>query len=405
MTTKRVFFFAGDEYLRFDTVTRTVDPKYPRKISGFWPGLFTQDIEAAVSWHSGKVYLFSGSEYCRYDILLDAVDAGYPKPIAGNWPGLTGTGFENGIDAAVNWGDGKAYFFKGNRYIRLTADVTSPSDKRMDAGYPKPITGNWPGVAGTGFENGIDAAINWGNGQVFWFKDDQYLGLRTATKSVDPGFPVPIADHWPGVYSTGISAAVAWPLAESGALQVPTDRAGWSAPTPQGDGTNRVGEFFRMEADFVEGPHPTMCAAGEYRQYVRGAFMRLNPVSGLLTPVVHQLPNPRSTPAAPLPPRPMLPMPPAGAASDNFLEDGNSAGNWLYGHRRNPAANPGPHNQFLPDRANGCEFRGTDNPGYSNVPGTFYFVWLDFRGQAVDAATEDEVLQTSDWSVAGMGIL
>ncbi len=35
----------------------------------------------------------------------------------------------------------KAYFFKGNRYIRYDL-----AGDRMDAGYPLPIAGSWPGV-------------------------------------------------------------------------------------------------------------------------------------------------------------------------------------------------------------------------------------------------------------------
>ncbi|MBV5337686.1 MAG: hypothetical protein J0653_07030, partial [Deltaproteobacteria bacterium] len=47
------------------------------------------------------------------------------------------------IDAAVNWKNGKVYFFKGNSYVRF--DVKSD---RTDPGYPKPINDEtWPGVS------------------------------------------------------------------------------------------------------------------------------------------------------------------------------------------------------------------------------------------------------------------
>ena len=48
----------------------------------------TNRIDAAVNWGNGKVYIFRGSEYVRFDIATDRVDAGYPKPIKGHWPGL-----------------------------------------------------------------------------------------------------------------------------------------------------------------------------------------------------------------------------------------------------------------------------------------------------------------------------
>src|SRR4030095_11508000 len=77
---------------------------------------------------AGKVYFFRGDKYVRWDIAQDKLD--FAAPIAKEWvssgPPHTGfadvvssTGsFGEGIDAAVNWGDGKAYFFKGDKYVR-----------------------------------------------------------------------------------------------------------------------------------------------------------------------------------------------------------------------------------------------------------------------------------------------
>jgi len=206
VTVERVYFFSGSGYVRFDVALNGVLPVYPLDIASQWPGLFGADIGAAVVW-GDKVYFFRGGEYCRYDVAANVTDPGYPKPIGPNWPNVAGSGFENGIDAAVNWGNGKAYWFKRDLYIRKTAATES-----MDSGYPKPITGNWPGVAGTGFEHGIDDAINYGNDKVYWFKGDQYLRMDGATKSADPGYPKPIAGNWPGVYGSGIGAAVEWPV-------------------------------------------------------------------------------------------------------------------------------------------------------------------------------------------------
>jgi len=99
----------------------------------------TSFFDGVVVWNNGKAYFFKGNQYIRYDIAADKADAGYPVPIKGNWPGLEA--FADGIDAVVNWGNGKAYFFKGNQYIRY--DIAAD---KADAGYPLPINGNWPGI-------------------------------------------------------------------------------------------------------------------------------------------------------------------------------------------------------------------------------------------------------------------
>ena len=45
--------------------------------------------------------------YIRYDLNAGKADPGYPKKIkAKAWPGVR----KKGIDAAINWGNGKAYF-------------------------------------------------------------------------------------------------------------------------------------------------------------------------------------------------------------------------------------------------------------------------------------------------------
>ena len=46
------------------------------------------------------------------------------------------------------WNNGKAYFFKGNQYIRV--DLAT---KKADSGYPKPVKGNWCGLFGGAFGN------------------------------------------------------------------------------------------------------------------------------------------------------------------------------------------------------------------------------------------------------------
>lgn len=386
MTAKRVYFFSGTQYLRYDNALGGVLPVvYPRDIAGSWSTV-TAPVDAALNWGNGKVYFFSGSNYFRYDARLDRVDAGYPRPISPAWTDAASAHFGSGVDAAVNWGNGKAYLFKGGEYIRH--DIANDT---IDPGYPKPIAGNWPGIAGTIFERDIDAAINWGNGKVYWFKDDCYGRLDIGTKALDSGYPKLIAGNWPGVFTSGISGAVEWPMASvaPGGFNVPANRTGPQATAIPG-GTMFT-EDFDMFIDFdPNAGYPTTCAVGEYRQFVRGEFRRNGVVK------THLLADPNGGPAPA-----MLPRPAAGAAGDNFQQDGLDHPGpprqlFFYGHRMGP---PFATDVWLPDRETGCQYRGHDGPGAGGATGDSVSAVLDFIGNAVDAASADEVLATASWTV------
>jgi hypothetical protein len=88
------YFFRDDQYIRFDVANHRADPNYPKPIAGNWPNFkFPSGIDGAVAWPEkidGKlvVYFFKGDQYMRYDVEADLADDQYPLPVAGNWPGL-----------------------------------------------------------------------------------------------------------------------------------------------------------------------------------------------------------------------------------------------------------------------------------------------------------------------------
>jgi hypothetical protein len=102
-----------------------------------------------------KAYFFRGNQYLRYDVATDSVESEYPLSIASRWPGFKEAGFLN-VDAAVNWGNGKVYFFRGNQYLRY--DIAAD---RVDSGYPLLIADQWPGFKEAGFASNVDAAVDW----------------------------------------------------------------------------------------------------------------------------------------------------------------------------------------------------------------------------------------------------
>jgi len=194
----KAYMFRGDRYLRYDWADDLPDPGYPRKITDGWHGLpagFTSDFDAALNGQKqfgGKLYLFKGDRYIRYDWATDRTDPGYPRSIAANWPGLP-AGFTSGFDAAVGGQGpfaGKAYFFKGNQYIRYdwAADRTDP-------GYPKSFPLMWPGLA-PAFTTNIQAALNGQKqfaGKLYFFRGGDY---DWAADRGDPGYPRPIEFNW-----------------------------------------------------------------------------------------------------------------------------------------------------------------------------------------------------------------
>ena len=179
----------------------------------------------AVVWNNQKAYFFKDGSYIRYDIVGDYADAGYPGPIAGNWPPPNAGAklppeFEKGIDAAVVWPNGKAYFFKGDQYVRYNMN---PQTEGVE--FVGPIKGHWPPPnAGAKlppeFEKGIDAAVVWPNGKAYFFKGDQYVRYNINPQTEGVEFVGPIKGHWPPPnagaklppeFEKGIDAAVVWP--------------------------------------------------------------------------------------------------------------------------------------------------------------------------------------------------
>src|SRR5262245_61621054 len=272
---RTAYFFRGRKYVRYD-----VDPAtgaesvnlgvYPRDVSAAWtamPESFRTGIDAVVSWPDGFVYFFKGSKYVRWDATNDTVDAAiYPRDIREGWRAFPAS-FAAGIDAAINWGDGRAFFFKGAKYIRydIGDDTVDP------AIYPRDISDGWSDFPAA-FAAGVDAAVNWGNGSAYFFKGGQYLNYDIGGDKVRPGYPLPVTEpgKWPALVAAGFAGpyddVIEWPQADVESATIPANLVPCvksSLPTVSCGGT------FEMKALFVDA-NPSVPACGEYRQYVRG---------------------------------------------------------------------------------------------------------------------------------------
>ena len=201
----RVYFFKGDQYLRYDIPNEKIGPLTTTANTWALPKAWLTGVSAALGWSNNRVYFFKGDQYLGYDIAHN--QANNPKPIAGNWRGFPKE-WASGIDCAINWGNGKAYFFKGSQYIRydIAAETT-------DSNYPRPIAGNWPGFPQS-WQSGINGAVTWSKGKVYFFKGSEYLRYDIAAGCVEDGYPRPIAGNWkgfPAAWSTGFDLVVRAP--------------------------------------------------------------------------------------------------------------------------------------------------------------------------------------------------
>ncbi|HEX7164069.1 MAG TPA: hemopexin repeat-containing protein [Trebonia sp.] len=220
-----VYFFSGDEYVRYDRGDDAVSDG-PLSIADNWHGMadaeFDAGIDAAINLQAGNVYFFQGDQYVRYNLSQDRVDFG-PTAIGAQWPGMAAAGFDSDLDAALNWGDGTAYFFKRDSYVRYR--LAAPEG--VEAGYPLKIAAQWPGMAAAGFDSDLDGAIAWGDGSVFFFRGDEYVRFDIADNTVPSDYPLSIAERWPGMDDAGFSASAiaavdTYDLASDDSVWLPT---------------------------------------------------------------------------------------------------------------------------------------------------------------------------------------
>jgi hypothetical protein len=132
-----------------------------------------------------------------------------PKKIIDRFPMFANTIFENQIDCAFDTTDNNAYFFSGDQCVKTTAPQST--NARLVSG-PMLITAMFPTLIGTGFENGINAAMrNHSQTLIHLFKGDNqvvlnlitYELLNHATMKISKAFP-PFTGT---VFESGIDAA------------------------------------------------------------------------------------------------------------------------------------------------------------------------------------------------------
>jgi phosphatidylserine/phosphatidylglycerophosphate/cardiolipin synthase-like enzyme len=188
------YFFKGNHCLRYSMDPTNPGAKdKPLLISQYWPGLSFTKIDAAMVGAKGKAYFFSASEYVTYSVAdrpaaARALHA--PRSIGKHWHKLP-PGWDRDLDAALFWPpNGKAYFFKGGKYIRydMSADHVDQGEKA--------ILPAWPGLV---FPR-IDAAFADNIGTAWFFRGNQSIAYQSIQPEGALGPPETIDQKsWPGL--------------------------------------------------------------------------------------------------------------------------------------------------------------------------------------------------------------
>jgi hypothetical protein len=214
-----VYFFSGDKYIQYtrgQTGPGSPATTTPQPISDWgWPkfnnGLpfAANGIDAAL-YSGSKCYFFSGKYWVSVTrnepTGVISQDYHAPQPISA-WGWHQGFG-ANGIDAAL-WSGPVCYFFKDNKYIRVTRGQTDFGNGG-DPGYPMTIPNGWGWPAP--FASKVKGAFPSGL-KIYAFSGNEYIrvsrGLEIAG-FIDTGYPAKnTAWGWPaGFGESGIDAAL-----------------------------------------------------------------------------------------------------------------------------------------------------------------------------------------------------
>ena len=154
------------------------------------------------------VYFVRGRKYFCYSIEKQASEK--PKLLIDKWPVLGPLGLDR-IDAAFSGRDligadderlnRKLFFIRKDLVARLDIDSGA-----LDPGYPKPLIEAFPGVE---FER-IDSALEMGRDTIFLFSGNRYVRFSMKRNCVEEGYPDLISRRWPGVSFERIDAAIYW---------------------------------------------------------------------------------------------------------------------------------------------------------------------------------------------------
>ena len=234
-----VFLIHDQSVARFDMTLDTVMGD-PVAVSAQWalPSSFGGTIDVGLNYGDGKAYLFRGSEYVRIDIATQAVET-EARSIGQFWSGTLEQGFDADLDAGVNYGDGTIYLFKGDGF----ASYSIAEDRLTGVGSIK----DWKLAADGSFDSALDAVVNYGNGDLYVFKGDKYVRYSMADGSVTEVRS--IGQFWAGTTAAGVAADLdgSWCTADPAGRAAPVSEPVVTDTSTPTDTTTATMSAYRTE--------------------------------------------------------------------------------------------------------------------------------------------------------------
>lgn len=197
----QVFLFTGDQYIRYSTANfSTTDEGYPKMADETWmedmgtgtlPEAFQEGLDALLHGRDDRMYCFKGQQFVNSDDRDTALN------IADYW-GLAKTNYEgNAVEVAFIHQD-RFVMISGNRVLQYTDSLERPN-VQLDEGFPKSLANFIPALPEE-FEDGVDAGFKEKDGPLYLFKGDRSLRVSADLSKVEED--VRIGERWGVVQNT-----------------------------------------------------------------------------------------------------------------------------------------------------------------------------------------------------------
>ncbi|KAJ8245858.1 hypothetical protein GJAV_G00261060 [Gymnothorax javanicus] len=185
-----IFFFKGPYFWRIQRSGSLVS-SVPALVQNFWIGLpsGTKKIDAVYERKSDShIIFFIGNQYWVFRDRRAL--PGYPHPLS-EWRMRSKGGNEvQRVDAAFVWArNGKTYLFSGGQFWRFD-EGRSEAERKLEGDYPRDAA-LWRGVP-----SDPDDIISWGNGDAYFFKGDSYWVQEKGSTNQERVSPKSIAVDW-----------------------------------------------------------------------------------------------------------------------------------------------------------------------------------------------------------------